>query len=143
MFWRRQPRRPRDESAAEAESGIPGRGPVVGVSAEVDELCVTDSRVFLNPSDLAPAEVSGRPDQAAASPKLAYAFGVWAARHLPDTEEAELSAANQAGRTLARLGVRGDALTAWALELRAWSGPHRRARAWTRALMKGHNRCAG
>ena len=124
-------------------SGVQGRGPAVGVSAEVDELCVTARGVFLNPSDLSDAELAGRPEQAGATPKLAYALGVWAARHLLDASAAELYAASQAGCTLARLGIHGDVLTTMVLELRGWSGPHPRARAWTRALMKGHGRCAG
>ena len=121
---------------------LDGTAPAVGVSPSIESFCVTAAAVFLHPSVLTEAEVAGRPERAGATAKLTYAVAAWLAQRLPDAGDVEHAAASVTGCALARLGVRGDALTESVLELRGWSGPHAHARAWTRALTKGHVRCA-
>ena len=118
------------------------RRPTLGASPDTNAFCLTRKAIFFNPADLGPAETSGTPGSAPATARLAYALGAWRALQR-NSRVLETDAAQAAGCALARLGVKGDALTTQLLDLRDWSGPHADARAWTSALTRGYQSCGG
>ena len=104
----------------------------LGVAPGVDRFCVTPTAVVFGPGDLDAASAAGR---------IAYAIGVWAAWRGQNARGAEVKAASHAGCLLARLGVFGDDLTTQVVDVRDWSGPHRDARRFTRAVRGGYAAC--
>ena len=112
-----------------------------GQTTQVDRFCVTDQGIFFGSGQLTEALTVGSPAEAIGAARIAYAIAVWRIYRLPDPRHVHPRAAREAGCTLARLGVIGDDLTTQLVELRAWTGPHADARAWSQAALEGHRAC--
>lgn len=115
----------------------------VGISAAIQQPCVTAKGVFVPADWLAPGMYDGPPARSTALAAVVYLAGVRIYNHQDGLrgQSADLAAARFTGCGMARLGVKGDDLAARASQLSDLIFEGQASPAWRSAFLGGYQTC--